>query len=174
MSELKTLDAGSWFDPKFKSLRVSTLSEVFDRLPPSFLINVEMKVRGLSFRALASRVVEVIRKHNRFETTLVASFHPLALLVARQMEPSITRGFIWANHHPLPLRARWFSGLADAYWVDPDKNTFSPEMMERFHRRGNPVLAWDLDVGTDLESLAKMGLDGIVTDYPEVFTKQKP
>ncbi len=173
MSELKTLDAGSWFGPEFEAIRVPTLDEVFDELPPSFLINVEMKVRGLGFRPLASRVVAAIRRHDRFESTLVASFHPLALWVARVMEPRIARGFIWADHHPLPLRARWFSFLADAHWVDPDKSTFSPELLERYHRRGKPVLAWDLDVGTDLERLAKMGLDAVVTDYPAVFTRQK-
>ena len=154
LAETKELDAGSWFDPRFKSARVSTLDEVLSDLPATFLVNVELKVRGAGVKPLVSRVAQTIRRHQRFDSTLVASFHPLALWLLRVTEPEIMRGFIWARHHPLPLRARWLGPLVDAHWMDPDRNTFAPHEMERFHAQGKPVLAWDLDVGTDLARLA--------------------
>ena len=35
------------------------------------------------------------------------------------------------------------------------------------------MLARDLDVGCDLARLARMGLDDVVTDRPEVFVRQR-
>ena len=65
-AEVRALDCGSWFDPEFTGERPPTLDEVFESLPADFLINVELKVRGVGFKALASRVVETVRRHRRF------------------------------------------------------------------------------------------------------------
>lgn len=172
MEELKRLDAGSWRDQRYAGARVPTLDEVFEALPKDFLINVEMKVRGVGVWSLASRVIDVVRRHNRLESTLLASFHPLALAVARLKEPQLARGFIWSRRHPLPLRRRWLAPLAAPHWMNPDMQTFSPKLLRHLHKRGQRVLSWDVDAGTDVKRLGDIGLDGVVTDSPDVVLKQ--
>ena len=173
LAEVKQLDAGSWFAPAFKSARVPTLGEVFEELPPSFLVNVELKVRGTGLQSLVSRVVDVIRRHHRWKSTLVASFNPLALAILRAIEPKIARGYVWNRRHPLPLSARWAFPLVAPQWMDPDRDTFTPEVLRRSHARGLPVLAWDLDAGTDLKNAAEMELDAVVTDRLDMWLKQR-
>jgi len=173
LAELKKLDAGSWFSAKFQGLRVPTLDEVFDALPGSFLINVELKVHGHAVVPLASRVAEAIRRHSRIETTLVASFNPLALASIRWLEPRIPRGFIWSSGHPLPLLARWLSFIARPHWMNPDRRTLNSRLLERFHRQGKPVLAWDWDAREALQSSSKPQVDAIVTDDPKGFARQR-
>ena len=173
LKDLKSQDAGSWFDEKFGGERVPTLGEVFGEMPSDLLIYVELKVRGPGVWSLAAKVVDAIRAHGREETTLVASFNPMAVAIIRALGPRIVRGYIWARRHPLPLRARWLSPLAKPYWFVPDKATATPEMLARFHARGNPVAAWDVDAGTDMGHLKKMGLDAAVTDHPEALVPQK-
>ena len=173
LAELRKLDAGSWFSPRFQSARVPTLAEVFEEISPSVLVNVELKVKGYGVKPLVSRVVDMIRRYDRFESTMVASFNPMALLAVRLIESRIKRGYIWCQQHPLPIRQRWLSPLANPYWMDPDLKTFTPKLLDRFHRQGKPVLAWDVDAGTDLQPLAKMGLDALVTDCSEAWLKQR-
>src|SRR5690625_6609337 len=43
LDELKTYDAGSWFDSKFASERIPLLQEVIDILPDDVFLNVEIK-----------------------------------------------------------------------------------------------------------------------------------
>ena len=43
LEEMRALDVGSWFGPQFRGETAPTLDEVFESLPPGFLINVEMK-----------------------------------------------------------------------------------------------------------------------------------
>ncbi|MEE9286188.1 MAG: glycerophosphodiester phosphodiesterase family protein [Dehalococcoidia bacterium] len=166
LAQLQSLDVGSWFDPRFKGARAVTLEEVFDALPHDFLVNVELKVRGLGVNALASRVVEIVRRCRRFDSTVVASFNPLALALVARMEPRIIRGYAWNRRHPLPLRRRWFVPLGRPRWMDPDLMTFTPALLDTLHRQGRPVMAWDVDTGQDLRSLCAMRLDAIVTDDP--------
>ena len=111
LDEVRGLDAGSWFSPGFKGEQTPTLDEVFESLPADFLINVEMKAIIKGMRLIAHRVAEVVRRHARWDSTLVASFNPIALWELRNIEPKIARGYIWSRYHPFPIRSRCFSPL---------------------------------------------------------------
>lgn len=43
LEELRALDAGSWFDPKFKGTRIPTLRETLEVIPKNVLCNVHLK-----------------------------------------------------------------------------------------------------------------------------------
>ena len=173
LRELKELDAGSWFDRRFIGERVPTLDEVFDEIPRKFPLYVEMKVRGFGAGTLVRRVVDIIRQRDRWDSTMVASFNPVAMAIARFLEPRTVRGYIWSANHPLPLRARWLSALVRPLWMAPDRNTFTWGMLDRFHHRGNLVAARDVDVVTDMAQMKEIGLDAVVTDHPEDLVAKK-
>ena len=163
-SQVRSLDVGSWFGPAFTGERAPTLDEVFELLPRDFLINVEMKVIISGMKLIAHRVAETIGRHQRWSSTLVASFNPVALYHLRRMEPRISRGYIWSKRHPYPIRSRWFSPLVQAQWYDPANDTYSPNLHRKFRRHGHRVLAWDLDFGCDMEAMSEARLEAVVTD----------
>ena len=173
LERLKGMDAGSWFGPQYVGERVPTLEEVFDELPRDFPLYIELKSRGPGALPLALRVVSVIRRYERWDSSMVASFNPLAVVTLRMVEPRIIRGYIWSRHHPLPMRARWFAPLAKPHWLAPDRESLTEELLVKFHAQGKAMAAWDVDVGTDVGRLAEMGLDAVVTDCPEVLVSQK-
>ena len=173
LEQLKGMEAGSWFGQRYTGERVPTLEEVFDAVPQDFPLYIELKSRGPGALPLAARVVNVIRRYERWESTMVASFNPLAVVTLRMVEPRITRGYIWSRHHPLPMRARWFAPLAKPHWLAPDRDSLTEESLLRFHSQGKPVAAWDVDLGTDMGRLGEMGLDALVTDYPAELVSQK-
>ncbi|MCH9016741.1 MAG: hypothetical protein IIB89_03130 [Chloroflexi bacterium] len=171
--EVRALDAGYWFGPEFKGERPPTLDEVFDSLPPDFLINVEMKVIMKGMMLIAHKVAEVVRRHARWDSTLVASFNPIALWELRKIEPKIVRGYIWSRHHPFPIRSRCFSPLVQADWYDPAHDSYNPILHRKFQSRGARVLAWDLDFDRDMEQMAAARLDAIVTDSLQEMLDRK-
>jgi glycerophosphoryl diester phosphodiesterase len=170
---IRSLDAGSWFAPEFQSERPPTLDEVFESLPADFLINVEMKVIMKGMRLIAHKVADVVRRHARWDSTLIASFNPISLWELRKIEPRITRGYIWSRRHPFPIRSRIFSPLVQANWYDPANNSYNPGLHRRFHSGGARVLAWDLDFDRDLAKMAAARLDGVVTDSLEEMLDRK-
>ena len=50
-----------------------SLNEVFDELPPMFLVNIELKAIGYGAMALVSKVAGSIRRYGIEKSTLVAS-----------------------------------------------------------------------------------------------------
>ena len=173
LKDMKRLDAGSWYGPQFSGEQVPALIEVFEALPLHFPVYVEIKARGPGAAPLAMGVINIIRRYGRWESTMVASFNPLAMAFVRATEPRIIRGYIWSGRHPLPLRARWLSPMVQPHWLAPDRRTLTPELLSRFHSQGKPVAAWDLDVCTDMRRLGEIGLDAAVTDHPESLVRQK-
>lgn len=173
LDQLKSLDAGSWFGPHFRGEQVPVLEEVFETLPDDFPVYVEIKARGPAAWPLVAAVVRVLRNYDRWDSTLVASFNPMAMALVRFTEPRIVRGYIWSRHHPLPLRARWLSPLVKPNWYAPDRRSSTPELVAKLHSQGKPVAAWDVDTGTDMTLLKAMGLDAVVTDHPDLLVAQK-
>jgi glycerophosphoryl diester phosphodiesterase len=47
----------------------------------------------------------------------------------------------------------------------------SPAVVEHFHRLGMPVHVWTVDAEDDMRALLAMGVDGIVTDRPDVLAR---
>ena len=173
LGELKSLDAGSWFDPGFRGERIPTLEEVFNALPGEFPIYVEMKARGHGAWPLASEVIGLVGRYSRWNSTMVASFNPLAMAYVRTAEPRIIRGYIWSSRHPLPLRARWLSPLVNPHWLAPDRRTLTEGVLVKAHALGRAVAAWDMDASADMRRLKEMGLDAAVTDHPEALLRQR-
>ena len=173
LSQVRSLDVGSWFGPAFKGEGAPTLDEVFELLPQEFLINVEMKVILSGMKLIAHLVAQAIGRHQRWESTLVASFDPVALWHLRRMEPRISRGYIWSKTHPYPIRSRWFSPLVQAQWYDPANDTYSPNLHRKLRRNGHRVLAWDLDFNCDMKAMAEARLEAVVTNRLAQTVQQK-
>ena len=173
LDEVRGLDAGSWFGPTFKGEQPPTLDEVFESLPADFLINVEMKVIMKGMTLIAHKVAEVVRRHARRDSTLVASFNPISLYELRKIDPRINRGYIWSRRHPFPIRSRCFSPLVQADWYDPANDSYSAKLHRKFQARGARVLAWDLDFDRDMARMAAARLDAIVTDSLQEMLDRK-
>ena len=173
LEEVRALDVGGWFAPQFRGAQAPTLDEVFELLPADYLINVEMKAVIDGMQLIAHRVAEVIRRHGRRSSTLVASFNPISLWELRKIEPRIMRGYIWSRRHPPPIRFRCFSRLVRAQWYDPANDSYNPSLMRKMRARGVRTLAWDSDFGCDLSRMAAARLDAAVTDNLESLLRQR-
>ena len=173
LDEMRALDAGGWFAPEFRGEQAPTLDEVFELLPPGYLINVEMKAVIDNMRLIAHRVAEVVRRHGRWASTLAASFNPISLWELRKIEPRIMRAYIWSHRHPPPIRSRCFSPLVKAHWYDPADGSYNPGLMRRIRARGVRTLAWDVDFDCDLSRMAAARLDATVTDNLAPLIQQR-
>jgi len=171
LSELRSMDAGSWFSSVFEGVPPPTLDEVFEVLPRDFLVNVEMRVIFSGMKRIARRVAEAVRQHGRLDSTLVASYNPVALYYLRRFEPQVARGYIWSKHHPYP--ARLLSSLAHPHWYAPVPGTYDVQLLRQFHRQGKRVLAWDVDFEGDLTQMAEVRLDAVVTDWLPALVQRK-
>ncbi|MGB1287216.1 MAG: glycerophosphodiester phosphodiesterase [Aggregatilineales bacterium] len=170
LDELKSLDAGSWFDEKFTGVRIPTLDEVFETVGQKLIINVEIKSRGLEETDGVEQVVaDCIARHNMKERVIVSSFDPMALTRFREIMPDVPLGSLYmpsAQAMTQKLTPRIHS---EAY--HPHFSIINEYVVETAEANQQVVNAWtvnDIDIAVKLRN---MGVHGLITNTPDVILK---
>jgi glycerophosphoryl diester phosphodiesterase len=166
-----TPDGGATFPFRGQALRIPSLDELLDALPDAYF-NLELKQTEPS---VAGPACEVIRERGLEDRTLVASFSSRALREFRALCPEVAtsagaweaRAFL-ALHH-LRLTRIWTPPF-EAIQLPPRSRGF-PVLTSRLLRsageRGLEVHAWTINDADEMRMLLRLGVDGIVTDYPD-------
>ncbi len=175
LAQLKRLDTGSSFDPAFAGERIPTLAEVLEALGHKLLLNIELKGRGLTNRGLERAVVDLIEQHALEEHVLLSSFSPLALRRVQQIAPRIPTGLI--HTRPAWPCFAWLPSLRLASLIIPRPNAalhprhtlLDERYVGRARARNVRIHVWTVDQPTEMRRLITLGVDGIITNVPDVL-----
>jgi glycerophosphoryl diester phosphodiesterase len=148
---------------------VPSLSEALDACRP-LGVNVEIKnspheVDFDATAALVEAVVEVIRGCS--QPILVSSFHGPTLDRVRSVDPSIATALLTFDLSD-PARAVADAVAAGHVALHPFDRTVTRELVALAHEAGLTINVWTVDDPARIEELAEMGVDGIVTNVPDV------
>jgi len=169
LAELRELDAGSWFDARFAGERIPTLEEVIIEVGHQLFLNIELKTRALGDAPLIAEVVRLIEDHNLVHRAIVSSFNPFALRRVKGLNRCIATGFLHSFDLPAhPLRALLLS-LSDPDALHPERHLVTQEYMRWARERGYRVSVWTVDERAEMERLITLGVDGIITNRPDVL-----
>lgn len=183
LAELKRLDAayrwspdgGRSFPLRGRGLTVPTLREVFAALP-SMRFNIEPKH---SEPPLAAPLCRLIREHGMASRVLVAAFRDAAMEQFRRECPEVATSASTAEVAGFLALQR--TGLASTYgprmhalqvpeWAG-SLHVLSAEFVAAAHARHLRVHAWTVNSEDDMRRLLALGVDGIMTDYPDRLLK---
>lgn len=185
LAELRKLDAGYRFTPdegqtfpfRGKGHSILTLSEVFERFP-TLRVNIDLKE---STAVRERRLWELIRKMRIEERVLVASgdlHEPILRFrhfsggrVATSASEKEIRTFVLTH---FARATRLLRPAYDALQV-PEMHrgvrVVSASMVEAAHRLGLEVHVWTVDERETMERLLSWGVDGIMSDRPDVLAQ---
>ena len=169
LAELKELDAGSWFDARFAGERIPTLEEVLVGVGHQLLLNIELKTKAFANTDLVAEMVRLIEDHNLVHRAIVSSFSPFALRRVKRLNHRIATGLIYSFDLPAHLIRALFLLLADADALHPEKHLVTQKYMDWAKERGYRVNAWTVDEPAEMERLIALGVDGIITNRPDVL-----
>lgn len=179
LAELRQLDAGyTWtaddgqsFPYRGRGLTVPTLAEVFTALP-NVPMNIEIKPSGPAF---AGRLAQLIRDHGMAGRVLIASFDRDVMREFRRLCPEAATAATEAEVRTLYtlglLRlGRTYRPPAQAVQV-PEyhgaRRVVTPRFIATVRERNMEVHVWTVNETSDMHRMLTLGVDGIVTDYPD-------
>jgi len=174
---LARADAGFNFSPdgrafpfRGQSVRVPTLSEVLSAAADRRFI-IEIKQVAPS---LVSAMFKVIDQAGMARRVLIASEHQAPLTEVRQLRPEIPTSFsggeIAGFFQALATGAGDYRPPADALQIPPVYETLrlaTPESVAMAHRLGLEVHVWTVNDEREMSNLLRIGVDGIITDFPD-------
>jgi glycerophosphoryl diester phosphodiesterase len=168
LSELKTFDAGSWLDARFRGERLPTLEEVLDMVNGRVAINMEIKRSAYEPNhppdAIEKQVVELVTRKNALDNVLISSFEwrVLEKLSVLKKAPAIA---LLSQYPELgnPLEA--CKRLEAISW-HPSSLLLKKDHVRRMHEAGILVFPWKVDTREDIERMLEMDVDGLIVDDP--------
>jgi len=99
------------------------------------------------------------------DRVIVSSFHPTILDAVRRTEPTLALGWLleWSGDARIGL------GVVAAHgWqaVHPFVSQVDSTLLEAAHQAGVAVHVWTVNARGDLEAMADLGVDAVITDRP--------
>jgi len=175
VAEVRTLDAGSWFSPEFAGEKVPLLEEVFDTIPDSVSLLIEIKQGSDTYPGIEERVVRLVRSRNAAARVILKSFDDAVLNRLQMLAPEISRLKIIIMQIPV-INVIIERGLHvgnileyDVQYLQVHWFGISKSFVEKAHRKGYKVFAWDVHDEKRMREMIKKGVDGIETDHPQVL-----
>jgi glycerophosphoryl diester phosphodiesterase len=169
LAELEALDAGTRFSPHFAGERIPTLAEVFEAIDGRLLVNIELKDFSSPGNKLAAQVVEVVRKHAMDKRVLFSSFNPFVVRAAKRLAPDIPAGLLYEEDLLIPLRRAWLAPFIPHEARHPSFPMVTEASVQWCHARGLRVNTWTVNEPAEMRRLVALGVDGIITDRPDVL-----
>lgn len=165
-SEIKRLDAGSWRGEEFLGEPVPTLDEILAETVGRVVLHVEVKEPGDE-----DAVIKVARDVGALDWIVVNSFHPEVIRNVLKLEPTLGRCLTleWLDDDFEESRAIRLAINHGANSISLYKGRATQSFMKYAHQRLLSVSVWTVNSIEDARSLAKMDVDAIVTDYPDIM-----
>lgn len=135
---------------------VPTLASVFDAIPPTVGVNVELKEPDL-----AADAVDVAAGHDNH--IILSAFWPEALEAARGIEATPSLALLVGEDAPAREVVERASELGCDY-LHPHRSLCDERLVAESHHAGMSVNAWTVDSRSQARTLDRVGVDGVIAD----------
>jgi glycerophosphoryl diester phosphodiesterase len=174
LNEIQQLDAGSWFGEEFAGERIPTFEEIIDRYRGKIGILIELKSPE-QYPGVEEKVAEALMQRNMYKPNnskiIIQSFNHESVQRSKELLPNIPHGVLagltWADITDEQLAQ--FATYAD--YFNPNMNIVTDELVDRVHFAGMKIFPYTVRAQEQADNLFKLGVDGIVTDFPEYVYK---
>jgi glycerophosphoryl diester phosphodiesterase len=165
LKELKGLDFGSWFSSEYEGEKIPTLEEVLELLEDwDGILNIEIKKAAVQYEGIEEKTVELLRRHNMIDRTIISSFNHYCLLTVKKFEPSLKIGLLYSAGLVEP----WvYAKRIGAEAIHPMYLGVVPLIAQGCRDNGIILNAWTADNPEHIRGLAAMGVSGIITNVPD-------
>ena len=163
LKEVRRLDAGSWFHPRFAGVGIPTLEEVIEVVDDRARIYLEIKPSRHT-PDLTRIVVELLQDKDYVDRVLLGAMDPEILREARSLEPEIRTSLFVHTAIGEPDRS-----LLDALGLRAAITTV--QAIQQARRHGHELHVWTVNDRREMSRFIDMGVDNIITDRPEVLAE---
>ncbi len=166
LHELRQLDAGSWFDPRFSEEKIPTLDEVLDLAGSKAVLNIEIKEEYLEDTGaddtIELQVHQLVKEKNLLHSTIISSFE-IEYLERLSRLPDIPR-LAFISRHPASVEVIQRCKDLNLYSWNGLYEIITKEQVESLHAENIKVFAFTVNKPDDYKRLVEMGVDGFFSD----------
>jgi glycerophosphoryl diester phosphodiesterase len=160
LEEITAVDVGSSFDQKFHDERVPTLREILDLCKGRVGIIIELKSYGHG-QMLEQRVIDLVEASGSVDEVQCMSLKAEIVSRLKTMRPQWRVGLL------LSLAVGDVRKI-EADFLAVNARFATSQMVQKAHEADKLLYAWTLNDPVSVSKMVGRGVDGVITDYPDM------
>jgi glycerophosphoryl diester phosphodiesterase len=170
LEQLKQLDVGRWRKKSFRGERILALEEVLALVDGQVLLCIDIKQYPASPAGIELKLLFTISHFDYMDRVVLSSFDYRCLRRVRELAPEAPIGVICGKGMlEDPIAAAISLG---AQSIHIQKELASRDFLKRAWDEGFDVYVWTVNDPLEIDKFASLGVQGIISDYPEHFAKR--
>ena len=189
--QVRKFDVGSKFHsgfPEQQKLKtyIPLLTEVIDSVQaylkiknkPQVFYNIETKSKPAGDNRLhpdpenfVKLLMAVIREKNITPWVIIQSFDPRTLQVLHRTYPQVRTSFLVQNNKTLTENLQELGFTPAVY--SPNIKLVTAQLVKECHDRDLKIIPWTANTAEEIAHLKGLGVDGIISDYPNLLKVSK-
>ena len=165
IEQLRTLDAGAWFDPEFAGERIPTLTEALDHVAGR-AHHIYPELKGIREPSDVDRMVRIVHDREMSDRTTFISIDWSLLERVRAQDATIRIGFIVVNadlfDEALSLAAADPAAILD---LNHEIALDEPSVVRRANDEAVDIVTWTVNEPEQATRLRRAGVTGFTTDH---------
>lgn len=166
VEKLKEFDFGSWFSEEFRGEKILTLTEALEYLVEQDIrLYLEFKNTTEVYEGMEEKVLQILQDFRLVDRTIITSFNHYSVIKVKKLEPSMKVGILYGFGlaYPWEYAIRIQVDSIHTSWSNIDA-----EMIDRCRKNNILVNANTIDDMKIVKAVAALGVDGIMTNVPDI------
>src|SRR6266567_3457327 len=138
---------------------IAYLDEMLERFASRAWLDIELKVTGIE-----QRVLNALRKHPPKHGYVVSSFLPGVIRNCHALDANMPLGLIFKYKSEMKM----WRDLPLTHLM-PHHRMVSADLMKMFRSAGKKVITWTVNDAREMQRVADLGVDAIISDYPQLL-----
>ncbi len=162
---LRSLDAGSWFDPRFQGEQIPTLAEMLVLIPSPLQFNIELKFYDKHSDWFEKSVVSMIHKHHIEKRAIIMARHIENIQRIQSIDSSVECGLLQKDRS----NEEYFDLLLhlEVNTAQIRQRALNPSFIQQCHDHDIRVFYFFADEIPEMKHVVALGVDGILTNFPD-------
>ncbi len=165
--ELSRFDASASFAGVYGFNKIPTLREYFELVKPveGFITNIELKTSVNEYPGIEKAVLELIDEFGLEDRIIISSFNHYSVMRTKAINPRIKCGF---------LESSWIYNFGEytktrgVECVHPHYISLNKESVTEIKSNNIQINTWTVNNESDVERLYNLGVDAVITNYPDM------
>jgi glycerophosphoryl diester phosphodiesterase len=147
---------------------IPTLEEVLNLINGRAMLNIELK--GSQTAILTDQMLQTFFEKETWsaEKILISSFDWEELKLFYEVNQKVPIAILTEDD---PLDALPIAKELNAVAINPNYKSLNKENLTKIHKKGLKIYPWTVNQPEEISALLALGVDGIITDFPERVPK---